>query len=172
MRFQQCNLLRDFPWSNESFDVIHLRLVLYHVRKTLDILLITLLIESIQMPNATCFLERVMTLLKPNGWLLIEDACIMNSPRAYGPAQKKYTDITSAFMYTKGLDPQAGATVADFICASYAFDEVNVRQLLLTFMSLPTGALYQRCIHLFACLQTQIPLRVVLRRYCGIQSLT
>lgn len=140
MRFQQLNLLHEFPWPNGSFDVVHLRLILFHVGSDLLVLiLIAQLNYYAQIPDALRFLERVTALLKPGGWLLIEDGCVIEFPRASGPVQAKRNEITSAFMVSKGLDPQIGANVADAVRATFEFSEVNIRQVLLTFTPLPEG---------------------------------
>lgn len=76
---------------------------------------------------------------------------MLGFPRACGPAQKKRSEIMSAFIAAKGLDPQIGANVAESVHTNFAFSEVNVRRLLLTFLPLPKGVLYQLCrIHVLA----------------------
>ncbi|KAF7790433.1 hypothetical protein EIP86_001388 [Pleurotus ostreatoroseus] len=93
------------------------------------------------MPSPIQFLERVITLLKPNGWLLIEDTCIMDSPRAYGPMQRRRTDIMIAYMTSKDQDPRIGATAAEFVSTNLAFDEVCIRRQLLSYLPLPDDPL-------------------------------
>ncbi|THH13186.1 hypothetical protein EW146_g7003 [Bondarzewia mesenterica] len=88
VKFQQLDLLNEFPWEKESFDVIHLRLVLYHI------------------PHPSALIHRVIPLLKPNGWLLIEDACILVFPRASGPAQRKRNEITSMIRHRRASIPR------------------------------------------------------------------
>ncbi|KJA22862.1 hypothetical protein HYPSUDRAFT_108279, partial [Hypholoma sublateritium FD-334 SS-4] len=57
MSYLYCNILDPLCFDKESFDIIHLRSVLYHLPKTAIPLVI----------------EHISIVLKPGGWLIIED---------------------------------------------------------------------------------------------------
>lgn len=92
-----------------------------------------------QLPHASRFLERVTPLLKPNGWLLIEDTSVIEFPTAMGPAQKQRNEVMFAYMKSKGLDPHVGGHLEEQLRASGAFSEVNVREQVLPFQPFPDG---------------------------------
>ncbi|KAJ7811279.1 S-adenosyl-L-methionine-dependent methyltransferase [Mycena olivaceomarginata] len=55
VNFQIADVTQTFPFKQGSFDVVHTRLVIMHV------------------PDAKDVLERAAKLVKPGGWLLVED---------------------------------------------------------------------------------------------------
>ncbi|THH13193.1 hypothetical protein EW146_g6999 [Bondarzewia mesenterica] len=121
VKFEQLDLLNEFPWEKESFDVIHLRLVLYHI------------------PHPADLIRRAIPLLKPHGWLLIEDTCLMFFPHASGPAQRKRNEITSAYMESRDIDPRIGSHLEHILQSSGGFSDIFVHKVEFTLTPLPDG---------------------------------
>ncbi|KIK51275.1 hypothetical protein GYMLUDRAFT_396991 [Collybiopsis luxurians FD-317 M1] len=121
LKYQQFNLLDEFPWRNESFDVIHMRFLMYHI------------------PYGAKFIARVVQLLKPGGFLIIEDSCLLRYPDGIGPAQQKQNEISIAFLHSRGLDPYIGSHLEEFMQATGAFEVISARMEPLCLNPLPTG---------------------------------
>ncbi|KAG6902741.1 hypothetical protein C0995_012405 [Termitomyces sp. Mi166 len=88
-----------------------------------------------QYPDATIphreigeILKRTIDLLKPNGWLLIEDSGRHtgheNSP---GPAQSVVDHMFIQMLHAKGLDPFISERLSKLLDETRAFAEINVK---------------------------------------------
>ncbi|KAF5388384.1 hypothetical protein D9615_000795 [Tricholomella constricta] len=115
------DVLKPYPseWEQEIFDVIHLRLVLYHL------------------PQAAIgdVLRRTVGFLKPNGWLLIEDVGLHSGHQSSpGPAQHAVNSIFLEMQKSRDLDPLIGEHLEEYLQDTGAFSEVNIQreQLVLT----------------------------------------
>ncbi|KAH9918272.1 S-adenosyl-L-methionine-dependent methyltransferase, partial [Fomitopsis serialis] len=117
LRFLQHDLTQPLPFAKESFDVIHARLIMIHL------------------PDVEKVLERTIELLKPGGWLLIEDpdedahdtdrgcrTLVQNCP---------LVRLLQDIMRSKGADPCVARRLETLIQSSEQFDEVNVRRVIV-----------------------------------------
>ncbi|KAG6867964.1 hypothetical protein C0993_008969 [Termitomyces sp. T159_Od127] len=112
LAYQALDVLQPYPWGANTFDIIHMRLLLFHIPHRE--------IDSI--------LKRTINLLKPNGWLLIEDSGRHtgheNSP---GPAQSIVESMFIQMLHAKGLDPLLSEGLSKLLKETGAFSEVNVK---------------------------------------------
>ncbi|KAJ7613365.1 S-adenosyl-L-methionine-dependent methyltransferase [Mycena rosella] len=118
MHFQKLDLLNDFPWKVEEFDVIHLRFVLFHV------------------PRPVQFIRRVFDLLAPGGWLLIEEPHSLEYPEGPGPSQKKRDTILETWMSQRGMELDIGVRIATVLKESTSF-EVEAHHIAIPFLPVP-----------------------------------
>jgi hypothetical protein len=71
--------------------------------------------------------------------LIIEDCCILIYPTACGPAQKERNEITSAFLLSKGLDPEIGSHLQSILEKTGVFEDIYVHEERLRFTPLTDG---------------------------------
>jgi SAM-dependent methyltransferase len=93
LRVERHDITRD-PLPAAHFDLVHARLVLMHI------------------PARDEVLTRLVTALKPGGWLVIEDFDVMAVPPDVGidPAEAHFaaTDAMRRYMTAGGADPRYG----------------------------------------------------------------
>ncbi|KAH0582177.1 hypothetical protein H2248_011827 [Termitomyces sp. 'cryptogamus'] len=112
LSYHHLDVLHPYPWEANTFDVIHMRLLLFHI------------------PHHEIggILKRTVDMLKPNGWLLIEECGRHtgheNSP---GPAQSLVDQMFIQMLYAKGLDPFISEHLTTLLEETGAFAEVNVK---------------------------------------------
>ncbi|KAG5351667.1 hypothetical protein C0989_005362 [Termitomyces sp. Mn162] len=96
MQFLQLNVTESLPFEPENFDIIHARFIFVHL------------------PNWKQVLENIVSLLKPRGWLWIEDADIHfydDGPQDLAPSLKAFNDTYLASARAKNVDPLAGSSL-------------------------------------------------------------
>ncbi|KAJ7119622.1 S-adenosyl-L-methionine-dependent methyltransferase [Mycena epipterygia] len=71
INFQIVDVTQNLPFEEETFDVVHARLVLMHV------------------PNGKDVLERAAKLVKPGGWLLVDDLNMRSMVEKSGPVYRE-----------------------------------------------------------------------------------
>ncbi|KAK0194735.1 S-adenosyl-L-methionine-dependent methyltransferase [Armillaria mellea] len=101
----------------ESFDVVHIRLLFYHV-----------CCISAVLKNAT-------RLLKPNGWILIEDCGKhVGHEASKGPAMLTFEKMYMSMIRSKGLDPIIGEHLEKYLRELDCYSDINARcvPLILT----------------------------------------
>ncbi|KAG6866005.1 hypothetical protein C0991_009677 [Blastosporella zonata] len=110
MQFLQLNVTEPLPFEPESFDIIHARFVFLHLQHWEKVL------------------EHVVSLLKPNGWLWIED---LNSEFyddgicGPGPFIKKLNDIYGSHMHSLNVNPLVGSELQSVLERMEIFSKVN-----------------------------------------------
>ncbi|KAI0260239.1 S-adenosyl-L-methionine-dependent methyltransferase [Gloeopeniophorella convolvens] len=110
--FKKVDIMGPLPFEKESFDVIHARFLLFHL------------------PNVAEQLPRIISLLKPDGWLLIEELGLYDhgseceAPTVQG-AIKKIIQT----MKVKGQDPHLAITLRDYLVDTGSFSEINDRTI-------------------------------------------
>jgi len=117
LKFQRLNLIDPFPFEPGTFDIVHARLVFMHL------------------PKAEQIITRVIQLVKPGGWLLIEDLDLNVHGRDgldISPALIAWFDGFIRALKDRGVDHTA--PIFDKIAeASGVFSEVNVRKVGVPF---------------------------------------
>ncbi|KAJ6475243.1 S-adenosyl-L-methionine-dependent methyltransferase [Mycena vitilis] len=121
VRYEQINVLKPFPYPAGSFDVIHIRLVLCHL------------------PDGHSVLARIIDLLAPGGWLLIDD---IDWTEAFGgldkaPGIKRGLTALVKSMEAEAGDPHYGKTLEPYLKASSQLSEVHVREVDLPISPIP-----------------------------------
>ncbi|EKM50916.1 uncharacterized protein PHACADRAFT_212833 [Phanerochaete carnosa HHB-10118-sp] len=114
--FQQVDITHQFPFERESFDIVHSRLVMMHV------------------PNGEDALRRAIQLVKPGGWLLVEDPDddrMLDGGRPLGPALSEFMQTWAGIMRARGANPCIGRDLERILDSSGAFDKIGVRKAVV-----------------------------------------
>ncbi|KAF8515542.1 S-adenosyl-L-methionine-dependent methyltransferase [Gautieria morchelliformis] len=110
LRFQILDLTKPFPFESQSFDIVHASFVFHHL------------------PTYEEVLNRAMQLLKPGGWLLLDDG---ETGCRDEPGHEVARKIIQEFMERKKINPRVTASaVQGIIESSGLFSEVNVRNVI------------------------------------------
>ncbi|EIM88710.1 S-adenosyl-L-methionine-dependent methyltransferase [Stereum hirsutum FP-91666 SS1] len=107
--YQKVNIVDHIPFDSETFDVVHTRFVLLHL------------------PHAHAIIPRLIELVKPGGYLLIEDVDLTGDYSGFGPGMRRC--MTSAFlgyMRSQGQDPAFGSHIWGCLKKSSAFDKIQM----------------------------------------------
>ncbi|KAF8920766.1 S-adenosyl-L-methionine-dependent methyltransferase [Mucidula mucida] len=121
VRYQQLNVLEPFPFPAESFDVIHIRLVLCHL------------------PDGHSVLSRIIDLVSPGGWLLVDDIDWSEAFQGLdkAPGIKLGLSALVKSMESEAGDPHYGKTLKSYLEASSKLSEVHVREVDLPINPIP-----------------------------------
>ncbi|KAI0313783.1 S-adenosyl-L-methionine-dependent methyltransferase [Amylostereum chailletii] len=112
--YVQRNILDPMPWPEASFDVIHCRFILCHVS-----------------PEPARCAPRIIALLKPGGWLLVDDADCRSAYEGNASTVGRCMDVYINFMTSRDQDPHIGAKLATMLQQSNQFDQVHTRTALV-----------------------------------------
>ncbi|KAK7007773.1 S-adenosyl-L-methionine-dependent methyltransferase [Favolaschia claudopus] len=113
MKFQIADLTKELEFDVGSFDVVHTRNVLLHVLNAPDILL------------------RASRLVKPGGFLIIEEPDLVSFAETGGPATRAFMNKIKELLAGIGADVQIGSKVEGLIQALGEFEDVNVKMAAL-----------------------------------------
>lgn len=105
LKYKNLNVTQPLPLDPASFDVVHARFVLVHL------------------PEFPEVLKRIIQLVKPGGFLLIED----NEHRVFGdigPGTTRFFEVYNGYMKSRGADPMTGPKLEPLLRESGAFREV------------------------------------------------
>jgi len=123
LSYKQANVLEPFPFPTGTFDVVHTRLILCHL------------------PDASSVLSRIIDLVAPGGWLLVDD---INWPENFegldnAPSTKgSLLHIIRTTQAAKG-DPHFGTTLKPYLDSSSQLSEVHVREVDVSLNAIPEG---------------------------------
>ncbi|KAJ7350575.1 S-adenosyl-L-methionine-dependent methyltransferase [Mycena albidolilacea] len=113
IRFQQLDILQPFPFPAGTFDVIHVRFVLCHL------------------PNGHTVLPRIIDLVAPGGWLLVDDIDFLHAFEGLDKApgvKRGFTGLIKS-MESHAGDPHFGTSLKSYLESSSALSEVNVTKV-------------------------------------------
>ncbi|TFY73381.1 hypothetical protein EWM64_g10632 [Hericium alpestre] len=117
LKSQQLNLIDPLPFDRESFDVVHIRFVLEHLSTARDVL------------------TRINDLVKPGGWLLLEDI----DPPTVSSKEAKAILLTvsnfTEFRKSKGLI--LASELEPMVRELGSYDNVNAHKVLIP-VNVPT----------------------------------
>ncbi|KAN0129531.1 S-adenosyl-L-methionine-dependent methyltransferase [Lactarius tabidus] len=117
-QFQQLDILADsLPWEAGSFDVVHVRFLLVHL------------------PEPQRVLERIAKLVKPGGWLLIEEVSLAKETKGDAPTVRTGFELVYKFWESNGQVPAVGSKLESWLRQTGTFSEVNVHEAIATFGS-------------------------------------
>ncbi|KAI9443386.1 S-adenosyl-L-methionine-dependent methyltransferase [Lactarius indigo] len=117
-QFQQLNVVTDsLPWEAGSLDVVHVRFLLIHL------------------PEPQHILERIAKLVKPGGWLLIEEVSILGEVKGDARAVRTGFELVCKFWESNGQVPAVGSKLQSWLRQTGTFSEVNVHEVVATFGS-------------------------------------
>ncbi|KAF8590187.1 S-adenosyl-L-methionine-dependent methyltransferase [Ramaria rubella] len=110
LKFHTLNLTQAFPFEAETFDIVHARFVFIHLPMFEDVL------------------KRTVQLIKPRGWLLIEDADTL--PHGTLPPNIQFFwEQLRTFQKSVGSNPMAASMLPIVLQSTCAFSEMNVKQV-------------------------------------------
>ncbi|KAG6910103.1 hypothetical protein DXG01_013156 [Tephrocybe rancida] len=112
VKFLQLSATGPLPFEPESFDIIHSRFVFGYVRRFHVLYFLKLADDFDVLPLQLTLWEqvllRVMALLKPRGWLLIEDVVMQfydDGSQGIGLNTKTFNDVYLRYMKARNADP-------------------------------------------------------------------
>ncbi|PBK86348.1 S-adenosyl-L-methionine-dependent methyltransferase [Armillaria gallica] len=119
--FQELNIIEPLASVElaESFDIVHIRLLFYHIPEK----------------HISAVLKNATRLLKPNGWLLIEDCGKhFGHEASKGPAMTTFEKMYMSMIHSKGLDPIIGEHLEKYLRELDSYNDINARcvPLILT----------------------------------------
>ncbi|KAI0260231.1 S-adenosyl-L-methionine-dependent methyltransferase, partial [Gloeopeniophorella convolvens] len=120
--FRQLNILEASPWEAGTFDVVHVRFLFIHLPKPQQIV------------------PQIVQLVKPGGWLLLEEVSLLDSFE--GDAQGVRTAFESLRKYweSNNQTPATGTQLESWLNQTGAFSEVNVHEAVAPIGAVTAGA--------------------------------
>jgi len=113
-QFQQLDILTEpLPLEADSFDVVHARFLFLHL------------------PNPQHTLERIARLVKPGGWLLIEELSVTGEVEGNAPAVRAGFGLTIKYWEADGGDARISGKLESVVRETGAFSEVNAHEVVV-----------------------------------------
>ncbi|KAK7039779.1 S-adenosyl-L-methionine-dependent methyltransferase [Favolaschia claudopus] len=113
MRFQMADVTQPLPFQPASFDIVHARLLFMHV------------------PNASDALQRAATLVKPGGWLFVEDFDFSSVVRTGGPVVSQVMGLWCDILAADGADASFGGKMQSVIERMGEFGDIQRQRVLI-----------------------------------------
>ncbi|KAI0252110.1 S-adenosyl-L-methionine-dependent methyltransferase [Lactifluus subvellereus] len=113
VHFQQLDILADpLPWNGGSFDVVHVRYVLTHLQ------------------NPQAALKRIASLVRPGGWLLIEEGTMDSEVKGDANAIRSAIGLFCKYWESNGQVVAIGPKLESWLHETGAFSQVNVHEVI------------------------------------------
>ncbi|KAI0252112.1 S-adenosyl-L-methionine-dependent methyltransferase [Lactifluus subvellereus] len=123
VRFQQLDILEDpLLFNAGSFDVVHVRLLLLHLQ------------------NPQAALERIASLVRPGGWLLIEEMSMDDEVKGDAHAVRSAIDLLCKYWESNGQVLAIGSKLEPWLQETGAFSQVNVHKVIAPIGNNPEAA--------------------------------
>lgn len=116
IHFRKMDITKRLPFNSEGYDVVHARFVMMHLHGGEEIL------------------KRVVHLVRPGGWLIVEDPNDDNTAdrgQTLGPGMSAFVGAWLAMLRARGANPCIGRDLGRILEASGAFSEVHVRRVTI-----------------------------------------
>ncbi|TFK38915.1 S-adenosyl-L-methionine-dependent methyltransferase [Crucibulum laeve] len=117
LTFMKLNLLKPLPFKKCSFDIIHARMVMMHL------------------PQVEEVLQRVFDLLRPGGYIILEDPDnedLNDEGIPRGPVGKEHlSTILNTLMQSLGAQPCIGRDHKKILESSGYFDDITVKKVCI-----------------------------------------
>ncbi|KAF8509762.1 S-adenosyl-L-methionine-dependent methyltransferase [Hysterangium stoloniferum] len=118
LTFKIVDLTKPFPaeLQDKGYDIVHARLVFIHL------------------PHPEGIIRRIAQLVKPGGWLLLDDA---HQPRTVecdpirSPGLSSFWKLLQDSQRARDIDPFIGARFKEILQSTGLFSEVNAEEILL-----------------------------------------
>ncbi|KAJ6588692.1 S-adenosyl-L-methionine-dependent methyltransferase, partial [Mycena capillaripes] len=111
--FKLADVTQSFPFEENSFDVVHARFLLMHL------------------PNAKDVIERAAKLVKPGGWLILEDINICTLIESGGLVTSQVAVLWAGIVKAKGADAYFGREMEAIIQSTGSFSEIHTRKVMI-----------------------------------------
>ncbi|KAJ6513056.1 S-adenosyl-L-methionine-dependent methyltransferase [Mycena sanguinolenta] len=116
LKFHRADLAQKLEFEDETFDIVHARLVLSHL------------------VDATDTLRCASRLVKPGGLLLIEDVAVVSLAKYGGPATRQIIDVVKAVQDRVGApDCEFGSKIEPIIMSLCVFSDIQVKKVSIPF---------------------------------------
>jgi len=93
-----------------------------------------------QLPNPQRALERIAQLVKPGGWLLIEEVSVTGEVEGNAPAVQAAFGLLVKYWETTGGNARIGGKLESALRETGAFSEVNVHKVVAPVGNLASSA--------------------------------
>lgn len=93
-------------------------------------------LQYLQVPDGEDVIRRTADLLKPGGWLLVEEPDYGSTLDDGGPAGSGITEFLQTWLgmlRSRGADPCIGARLSAILQITGVFEEVNVEKLIIPY---------------------------------------
>ncbi|KAJ6480880.1 S-adenosyl-L-methionine-dependent methyltransferase [Mycena sanguinolenta] len=115
VHFQTADLTEELEFEAESFDIVHARSVMIHVKNSEDVL------------------RRASRLVKPGGLLLMEETDLVSFAESGGPATRRFMYAIKAFQESQGADVEFGRKAEGLVKSLGDFSDVQVKKISMPF---------------------------------------
>ncbi|KAF9556101.1 S-adenosyl-L-methionine-dependent methyltransferase [Agrocybe pediades] len=116
LTFKKANVTEALPFENETFDIVHARLIMMHL------------------PRGHEVFRRCFDLIKPGGWLVVEepdDGAMADGGKALGPGMTEFVGTWMRTMRSREADPTFGKGMEALVRESGQFDEINIKKVTI-----------------------------------------
>ncbi len=86
--------------------------------------------DHTQLPNAQRVVERIARLVKPGGWLLLEEGSLTGEVTGDAPAVRAGISLLHKYWESNGQIPEVGAKLESWLQQTGTFSEVNVHEAI------------------------------------------
>lgn len=91
-------------------------------------------VEGHQLPNGEDVLRRTCDLVRPGGWLLVEDPDddhMRDGENSIGPGMRAFVDAWLHLLRSRGAEPNIGARLERLLKESGKFSEVHSKKIII-----------------------------------------
>ncbi|KAJ7882150.1 S-adenosyl-L-methionine-dependent methyltransferase [Mycena leptocephala] len=111
LSFKLADLAKELDVDKESFDIVHARFVMLHI------------------PNGEDAVKRAADLVKPGGFLIIDDVDLASMLHTGGPAVRRGASMMIEAFKSRKADGEIGRKLGSIISATGYFPDVQVRKI-------------------------------------------
>ncbi|KAJ7874075.1 S-adenosyl-L-methionine-dependent methyltransferase [Mycena leptocephala] len=111
VHFQMADVTQHFPFESDTFDVVHARMLLMHV------------------PHAKDVLERAAKLVKPGGWLVVDELNVASLVESGGPVVSRVAALWCDIVRAYGADGDIGGKMEEIIQNTDLFSEIHTHKV-------------------------------------------
>ncbi|KAJ7640798.1 S-adenosyl-L-methionine-dependent methyltransferase [Mycena polygramma] len=111
VKFQIVDVTQNLPLELATFDIVRARLLLMHVQNAKDVL------------------ERVAILVKPGGWLVLEEMNLCSMIESGGPVVSRVMSLYAGILEARGADANIGKDLESIIRGTGSFSEIHAQKI-------------------------------------------
>ncbi|KAF7352026.1 S-adenosyl-L-methionine-dependent methyltransferase [Mycena venus] len=113
--FKLADLTQELDFEKGTFDIVHARFVIFHVS------------------DGERAVKRAAELVKPGGFLILEDMDLMSVIRTGGYAVKQHVLKMFELLRSRGVDPEIGRKFAGILSSTGNFVDVHIHSITVPF---------------------------------------
>ncbi|KAF8135874.1 S-adenosyl-L-methionine-dependent methyltransferase [Mycena galopus ATCC 62051] len=115
LRFKLADLAKELHFEKSSFDIVYARFVMLHV------------------PNGEDAVKRAAELVRPGGFLIIDDVDVASMLHTAGPAVRRGASMMIEVFKSRNADGEIGRRLGGIITSTGYFSDVHVRKIAVPF---------------------------------------